>query len=270
MKKKYYEKKKLQESSNTTGSAAKKTLKSADLEFLSSLSFLHSTARKYDWAYVCVCVKRHHFFLYFRSKTISNIRDNKSDDGIEDGADATDTEAMETQATEETNFNDPVFGHLNQFLNDSLDIDSMEDFGSSHTPAFDGSGAFRPISSTSSVAYSPTPTTTTTPASVATSRSSEKRRATSTATSFGEEADALAQKNAANDEKFMNLLSGLVASKTANAEEKKQLTATEKLIEGLAKIITTFPMKDQLEMTNRISSIVHERALEIEARPRPT
>lgn len=121
--------------------------------------------------------------------------------------------------------------------------------------------------------WSPTTTTTTThtssvtPASSVTSRSTKKRR-TATSSLGDEYADAMAEKNVAHDEKFLNLLGVLVASKSSKAEEKKQLTATERVIEGLAKIIITFPMRDQLDMTNQISQIVHQRALEIEMRPK--
>lgn len=105
-----------------------------------------------------------------------------------------------------------------------------------------------------------------------TARSTKKRSNTATSVS-NEYADEIIEKNVANEEKYLDILSVMAASKASKAskaEEKKELTATEKVIERLTKMVITFPMKDQLEMTNQISQIVHARALQIEMRPKKT
>lgn len=75
--------------------------------------------------------------------------------------------------------------------------------------------------------------------------------------------------NAKNDKKFLELMSGLVKTKTTK-DVNKPLLATEIIIQGLTKLILTFPVRDQLDMTNRISHMVHERALEIEIQQNST
>lgn len=206
-------------------------------------------------------------FSYFFSnrETITNIRDGNdpgddSDADNSDGTQATATQVTATQATatqeaiaKETDEYDPVFGNLEDFLSENVDSSRM----------------FKPISPAPSVMWSPTTTTTTTPASSVTHASSArstKKRRTAPSSLADEYVDAMAEKNDAQDEKFFGILSGLVQSKTSKVEE---LTATERVIGALAKIVITFPMKDQLDMTSQISQIVHERAMEIETRPNP-
>lgn len=65
---------------------------------------------------------------------------------------------------------------------------------------------------------------------------------------------------------MLNLLSGLVKKKTSNDTHVRTFSATENIMEGLTKMICSFPKIDQIAMTNRISQIVHEQALEIENR----
>lgn len=109
--------------------------------------------------------------------------------------------------------------------------------------------AFKPI----------TPTTATQISAHVTPALSETSQSTATTSLDEVYADVMAT----NDEKLLNLLSNMV---TLSTEEKKKLTPIEELMDGLTKIIITFPMKDQLDMTNCISQMVHERALEIEMR----
>lgn len=199
-----------------------------------------------------------YFFSFFCSETISNIRGGNDLGDKSDAEKCDDTQATSIEQPQESNHGDDIFRNLNDFL--------LEDDESTNV--------FRPISMSPTPSVTCSRTTSTqapsvTPASSMTSRSSKKRR--TAASSVGNEyVDAIAEKNVANDEKFLDLLDVMVTSRKANAHEKKTLTATEQVMEGLAKIITTFPIRDQLDMTNRISQIVHERALDIEMRPKAT
>lgn len=152
--------------------------------------------------------------------------------------------------------NDPVFGRLNEFLNEDDEL----------------SRTFRPISPAYSEAFSPITTTsqstsvTPSAASSVTARSTKKRR--QAAANIDCENAEMQPKDINSDERLVDIMSTFVATKAD--DKNKELTATELVMDGMTKMLLKFPMKDRLEMTNNICQMMHARALEIESRPQST
>lgn len=86
------------------------------------------------------------------------------------------------------------------------------------------------------------------------------KRLHATTLSEYEYAKTICDEETAIKAKLKDVLRTMAALK---AEKKKRLTTTEQLMKVLTRMITTFPGRDQLEITDRISQIVHERALNI-------
>lgn len=197
------------------------------------------------------------FFLNFYSETISNIpSDNAS--GNENQRNEIEDESNQSHRMD----GDPVFSTLNEFLNEDDDF----------------SRTFRPISPSYSETFSPTTTishsTSVTPSAISSvsARSTKRRRqAAANIASVNAETQPI---DTNKDQDLVDIMSTFVTAKIdkgdKNNNKKKELTATEIVMDGLTKMLLSFPAKDRLEMTNDCCQRIHARALEIESRPQST